>query len=173
MVQRTSSWHTLKGHINIFYGTIRHSCPECSQPVCLLLAHFPEVEKKTKVRLLCIQPIWTLIMPQPIFWNLIGISRHLSPSQMAYYVNPSYQSVSVRGSAPTLARQQLDKHVPPATIHATTQQLLDSSSSMRPLSYQEKPGDIFLSKAFVSFSSRASTTFTNTSFLTTFPFSFR
>jgi hypothetical protein len=58
--------------------------------------------------------------------------------------------VSVRVSAPIVARQRLGKHVPSATnTHAITEALLYASSSVRSVSYQTKVDDQFFPELLV------------------------
>jgi hypothetical protein len=56
----------------------------------------------------------------------------------AYFINPSRQSVYPF----IVARQRLGKNVTAATnAHATTEELLDASFSIRFVSYERKTGD--------------------------------
>jgi hypothetical protein len=81
-------------------------------------------------------------MPEPIFIKLGMYIMAPKPSSMAYYINPSYQSVCLYVNPLITARQQLGKNVTTATnTDATIEELLDTSFSMRPISYQRKAGD--------------------------------
>jgi hypothetical protein len=60
----------------------------------------------------------------------------------AYFINPSHESMCLYVYLPTVARQWLGKNVTVATnMHATTEDLLDASFSVRSVSYQRKVGD--------------------------------
>jgi hypothetical protein len=90
-------------------------------------------------------------MPEPIFINLVTVSRHLSPSQRPILKNPSHQSVCLyvyppiasgrrlRENSPIVAKQRLGRNVAPVmNTHAAIEELLDASFSMWPVSYQGK-----------------------------------
>jgi hypothetical protein len=70
------------------------------------------------------------------------------PISAAYLINPSHQSVCLYVYPPIVARQQLGKNVTAAT-HATIEEFLDASFSMRPVLYQKKIGDSFLLELLV------------------------
>jgi hypothetical protein len=73
--------------------------------------------------------------------NFICISWHLSHK---YFINPSHLFVCLYVYLPIFARQRLGKEVIEATnTHATIEELLDVSFSMRSVSYQRKVGDYF------------------------------
>jgi hypothetical protein len=60
----------------------------------------------------------------------------------AYFINPSHQSVCLYVYPPSIARQRIGKNVTVATnTHATIEELLDASFSMRSVSYQRKVDD--------------------------------
>jgi hypothetical protein len=59
----------------------------------------------------------------------------------AYFLNPSHQYVCLYVYPPIVVRQLLGQNVTVATnIHATKEDLLDASFSMRSISYQRKVG---------------------------------
>jgi hypothetical protein len=61
------------------------------------------------------------------------------PIPMAYFINPSHQSMSLYVHPLIVARQLLSKNVTVATnTDATVEELLDASFSMRSVSYQRK-----------------------------------
>jgi hypothetical protein len=63
------------------------------------------------------------------------------PILTAHLINPSHQSVSLCVS-PIVARQRLSKNVTAENNRdATIEELLDSSFSVRPVTYQKKVGD--------------------------------
>jgi hypothetical protein len=64
------------------------------------------------------------------------------PISTAYFINLSHQSVCLHVYPPIVARQGLGKNVTAATnTHATIEELLDASFSMRSMSYERKVGD--------------------------------
>jgi hypothetical protein len=64
------------------------------------------------------------------------------PISTAFFINPSHQSVYLYVYSHIVARQRLGKDVTAAMTTLTTiEELLDSSFSMRFVSYQRKVGD--------------------------------
>jgi hypothetical protein len=60
----------------------------------------------------------------------------------AYFINLSHQSVCLYTYPHIVARQRLGKNVIAATnTHATIEELLEASFSVRSVSYQRKVGD--------------------------------
>jgi hypothetical protein len=60
----------------------------------------------------------------------------LGPISTAYYINPTHQSVRLY-VYPIVPRQGLGENITAATnTHATIEELLDASFSMRSVSYQ-------------------------------------
>jgi hypothetical protein len=87
---------------------------------------------------LCIPPI-KLWMPEPIFMKFGMYIMAPEPISMAYFTNPSHQSVCLYVYPPIIARQRLGKNVTAATnSHATIKELLDASYSVRSVPYQRK-----------------------------------
>jgi hypothetical protein len=82
-------------------------------------------------------------MSEPIFMELGMCILALEPISTAYFINPFHQSVCV-------ARQQLGKNITTAMSTHTTTELLDTSSSMRSMSYQRKVGDWFFPELLVN-----------------------
>jgi hypothetical protein len=100
------------------------------------LAYSPYFEKK-KNMCVCVSPIdfW---IPKRIFIKLRMYIMASDPVSVAHFTNPSHQPVSVCVS-PIVARQRLGKHVTAATnTHATIEEMLDASFSIRSVSYQGK-----------------------------------
>jgi hypothetical protein len=61
---------------------------------------------------------------------------------MAYFISPFHESACLYVYPGNIARQRLGKNVTTATnTHAAIEELLDSSFSMRSLSYRRKIGD--------------------------------
>jgi hypothetical protein len=99
----------------------------------------------------CVSPppqnqIW---MPEAIFMKPGMYIMASEPISTAYFINPSHQSVYVyvyplsllgNGSVKTLSRQW---------THATIEELLDASFTMRSVSYRGKVGDYFFSEPIV------------------------
>jgi hypothetical protein len=80
-------------------------------------------------------------MPEAIFMKFGMYIMAPQPISVAYFINPSHQSVSVCVS-PIVARQRLSKEVTAATnTSATIEELLDASFSMRSVLYQRKVGN--------------------------------
>jgi hypothetical protein len=76
-------------------------------------------------------------MPEPVFMKLGMYIMAPEPISAAYIINPSNQSVCV----PIFARQRLGKNITAAMKpHATIEELLDASFSMRFVPYQRKAG---------------------------------
>jgi hypothetical protein len=64
------------------------------------------------------------------------------PISTEYLINPSKQSVCLHVHPSIVARQRLCINVNAATnTHATIDELLDASFSMRSMTYQRKVGD--------------------------------
>jgi hypothetical protein len=74
-------------------------------------------------------------MAESIFMKLGMHIMVPEPISMAYFINPSHNSV-----CPTIvARQQLGKNITTATnMHATIEELLDALFSTQSVSYQRK-----------------------------------
>jgi hypothetical protein len=70
-------------------------------------------------------------MPEPIFMKLGMYIMAPEPISKAPFMNPSHQPVSICASPPIVARQRIGKHVPRQRIHATIEELLDASFSIR------------------------------------------
>jgi hypothetical protein len=99
----------------------------------------------------CISPLLTFERLNQSLLNLVRISQHLSPSQrlikkslplvcVSVFVFPYRCQVTARfgKNPPIVARQWLGRNVIAVTnTHATIEELLDTSFSMRSLSYQE------------------------------------
>jgi hypothetical protein len=64
---------------------------------------------------LCESPLSTFECLNQSLWNLVCISRHLSPSQWCTSKNPSHQSVSFT----FIATNWLSKHIPAATTNSS------------------------------------------------------
>jgi hypothetical protein len=92
----------------------------------------------------CVSPLIKFGKPQPIFMKLGMYVMAPEPIPMAYFINPSHQSVCLYAYPPIIAgqglvknspivtRQRLGKHVPAAiNTHAKIEELLDTSFSMR------------------------------------------
>jgi hypothetical protein len=87
-------------------------------------------------------------MTEPIFIRLSMCIMAPEPISTAYFINPSHQSVSmcnpslllVNGSVNTFQRQR---------IHATIDEFLDASFTMRSVSYQRKVVDWFFPELLV------------------------
>jgi hypothetical protein len=77
-------------------------------------------------------------MPEPIFMKLgMYVMAPMSIS-MAYFINPSHQSVSMSVS-PIIARKWFGKNVTVATnTHAAIEELQDASLYMRSVPYEGK-----------------------------------
>jgi hypothetical protein len=72
------------------------------------------------------------------------------PISTAYFINPSHQSVCLYVYPLIVARQRLGKNVTAATnTHATIEELLDASFSIRSVSYQRNVGDQFFPELLV------------------------
>jgi hypothetical protein len=81
-------------------------------------------------------------MLEPIFMKLGMYIMTPEPIAKAYIINPSHQSLCVYVYPSILARQRLGKNITAATnTHATTEELLDTSFSMRSMSCRMKVGD--------------------------------
>jgi hypothetical protein len=64
------------------------------------------------------------------------------PVSTAYFINPVHQSVCLYVNPPIVARQRLGKNVNAAkNIYETIEELLDTTFSMRLVSYRRKVGD--------------------------------
>jgi hypothetical protein len=64
------------------------------------------------------------------------------PISIAYFINPSHQSVCLYVYPPIVARQQLGKNVTASTnTYAAIEELMDASFSMRSVVHQRKAGD--------------------------------
>jgi hypothetical protein len=75
---------------------------------------------------------------------------YVIPNSTAYFINPSHQSVYLYGYPAIVARQRHGKRYAAATnTHATMEELLDSSFSMRSLPYQKKMDNFFFQEFFV------------------------
>jgi hypothetical protein len=72
------------------------------------------------------------------------------PISTVYLINPSHQSLCLYVYLPIVARQRLGKNATEAkNTHATIEELLDASLTMRSLSYQRKVGDWFFPELLV------------------------
>jgi hypothetical protein len=72
------------------------------------------------------------------------------PISTAYFINPSHQSVCLYEYPTLVARQQLGKNVTAAmNTQGTIGELLNTSFSMRSVSYQRKVGDYFFPERLV------------------------
>jgi hypothetical protein len=81
-------------------------------------------------------------MAEPIFMKLGMYIMAPEPISTANFINLSYQFVCLYVYPAIVARQRLGKNVTAATsTHATIEELLDASFSMRSVSYQRKVGD--------------------------------
>jgi hypothetical protein len=77
-------------------------------------------------------------MPEPNFMKIVMYITAPEPISTAYVINPSHQSVCLY-VYPIIAMQMLDKNVTAArNTHATIEELLDASFSLRFVSYQGK-----------------------------------
>jgi hypothetical protein len=78
-------------------------------------------------------------MPEPVSMKLGVYIMATESISMAYFINLCHQSVCLHVYPSIVARQQLGKSVPRAiNIHATMEQLLNASFSIRSLSYQSR-----------------------------------
>jgi hypothetical protein len=82
------------------------------------------------------------LMSELVFMKLGMYIMAPEPVSLAYFINPSHQSLCPYVYPPIVARQQLDKNVTVATnTHVTIEELLDASFSMPSVLYQMKIGD--------------------------------
>jgi hypothetical protein len=89
-----------------------------------------------------VYPLINFWMPPPIFMKLGTYIIAPEPIWTAYFINPSHQSVCLYGNPSIVARQRLCKNNTAATkTHATIEELLDTSFSMRSMSYHRTVGD--------------------------------
>jgi hypothetical protein len=91
-------------------------------------------------------------MPESVFMKLGMYIMAPEPISMAYFINPSHQSVCLYVYPPIIARERLGKNVTAAmNTHATIEELLEVSFSTRFVSHQSKVGDKFLTELLVLF----------------------
>jgi hypothetical protein len=114
------------------------------------LACFPYLEKKNKSRLMispcclcvCIASPINFWMPEPIFMKLGMYIIVLEPISTPYFINPSQQSMRLDVIPSIVPRQVSGKNVTMATnTHATKEELLAASFSVRSVSYEGTAGD--------------------------------
>jgi hypothetical protein len=87
---------------------------------------------------ICEPPRINFWMPEPILLKFgMCIMAHEAIST-AYFINPSHPSVSVCVSFLTSLRKRSVKTLPQQRTHATIEELLDASFSMRSLTYERK-----------------------------------
>jgi hypothetical protein len=76
-------------------------------------------------------------MPEPVVLKPILYVMASEPTSTAHFKNPSHQSVCLY-----VARKRLGENVTSATnVHATIEELLDTSFYMLSLSYHKEAGD--------------------------------
>jgi hypothetical protein len=71
-------------------------------------------------------------------------SRASETILVAYFINPSHQSLCLYIYPLIVARRRLGIHVPAATNIRNKEELLNESISMRCVSYQTKSVDLFV-----------------------------
>jgi hypothetical protein len=91
-------------------------------PCCLCVCEFPAIN------------VW---LPEAIFMKLGMYIMAPEPISMAYFINPSHQSVCLYAYPSIVATQRLDGNVTAAmNTHAIIVELLGASFYMRPVSCQ-------------------------------------
>jgi hypothetical protein len=86
-------------------------------------------------------------MPEPIFMKFGMYITPPDPISVASVINPSHQSVYLHVYRSVVVRQRLGKSVIATTnTHATIEELLKTSFSVRSVPYQRKVGDEFFPK---------------------------
>jgi hypothetical protein len=121
----------------------------------LFLTYFPYLERKRKVCLCDHHAVGvsrhiTFRMAEPIFMKLGMYIMAPEPISTAYFINPSYRPQCLHVYPPVVSRQRLGKNVSVATnTHATVEQLLEASFSMRCVSYQRKVCGKFFAELLV------------------------
>jgi hypothetical protein len=109
-------------------------------------AYFP-YSQKIKVGLwdhhaVCESPTINYWMPEPIFMKFGVYIMAPEPISMAYFINPSHQSVCLYVYLPIVARQQIGKNVSTATnTHSKIEEFLGPSFSVWSESYRRKVDD--------------------------------
>jgi hypothetical protein len=87
----------------------------------------------------CVSSPINFLMLDPIVMKLGMCIMEPESISTAYFINPSHESV--RLYPPIVATQRLGKNLTAAiNAHATIEELLDASFSMRSVSYQRKVG---------------------------------
>jgi hypothetical protein len=119
------------------YDPSKDACCICNNTF-QIVAYFPKVGScdLLPVCVCFVSPPISFWMPEPIFMKLDTYMTAPESIPMVYFINPSHQSVCLYVY---VAGQRLNKNVTAATnTHATIEEFLDASSSIRSMSYQMK-----------------------------------